>query len=78
VHCSHTDSRGSDEYNLKLSERRAKSTAQWIAAQGIDLSRITYKGYGETQLINKCINGAKCTDIEHEENRRSEFIVLEL
>lgn len=78
MHCSHTDSRGSDEYNLKLSERRAKSTAQWIAAQGIDLSRITYKGYGETQLINKCINGSKCSDIEHEENRRSEFIVLEL
>jgi len=75
---SHTDSRGSDDYNLKLSERRAKSTAQWIAAQGIDLSRITYKGYGETQLINKCINGSKCSDIEHEENRRSEFIVLEL
>jgi len=75
---SHTDSRGSDDYNLKLSERRAKSTSQWIAAQGIDLSRITYKGYGETQLINKCINGSKCSDIEHEENRRSEFIVLEL
>lgn len=75
---SHTDSRGSDEYNLKLSERRAKSTAEWIAAQGIDISRVTYKGYGETQLINKCINGAKCSDIEHEENRRSEFIVLEL
>ncbi len=75
---SHTDSRGSDAYNLKLSERRAKSTAQWIVNQGIDISRITYKGYGETQLINKCINGSKCSDIEHEENRRSEFIVLEL
>lgn len=75
---SHTDSRGSDDYNLKLSERRAKSTAAWIAAQGIDISRITYKGYGETQLINKCINGSKCSDTEHEENRRSEFIVLEL
>lgn len=75
---SHTDSRGSDQYNLKLSQRRAKSTAEWIANQGIDLSRITYKGYGETQLINKCINGAKCSDTEHEDNRRSEFIVLEL
>ncbi len=75
---SHTDSRGSDQYNLKLSERRAKSTAQWIADQGIDISRITYKGYGETQLLNKCINGSKCSDTEHEENRRSEFIVLEL
>lgn len=75
---SHTDSRGSDEYNLKLSQRRAKSTAEWIAAQGIDVTRITYKGFGETQLINTCINGAKCSDTEHEENRRSEFIVLEL
>lgn len=75
---SHTDSRGSDPYNLKLSERRAKSTAQWISNQGIDISRITFKGYGETQLINKCINGSKCSDLEHEENRRSEFIVLEL
>ena len=75
---SHTDSRGSDSYNLKLSERRAKSTAEWIISQGIDASRITYKGYGETQLINKCKNGVKCSDEEHEENRRSEFMVLEL
>ena len=75
---SHTDSRGSDDYNLKLSQRRAKSTAEWIIAQGIDESRVTYKGYGETQLVNKCNNGSKCTDEQHEENRRSEFIVSEL
>jgi len=75
---SHTDSRGSDAYNLKLSQRRAKSTAEWMMTQGIDSSRITYKGYGETQLVNKCKNGVKCSDTEHEENRRSEFIVLEL
>ena len=75
---SHTDSRGSDDYNMKLSQRRAKSTAEWIVDQGIDINRITYKSYGETQLINKCINGSKCSDTEHEENRRSEFIVLEL
>jgi len=72
---SHTDSRGSDSYNLKLSERRARATADWIVSQGINRNRITYKGYGETQLINKCSNGVKCTDAEHEENRRSEFIV---
>lgn len=75
---SHTDSRASDAYNLKLSERRAKSTAEWIIEQGIEASRITYKGYGETQLVNKCVNGVKCSEEEHEENRRSEFIVLEL
>lgn len=75
---SHTDSRGSDAYNLKLSHSRAKSTAEWMMMQGIDSLRITYKGYGETQLVNKCKNGIKCSDAEHEENRRSEFIVLEL
>lgn len=75
---SHTDSRGSDQYNLKLSERRAKSTAEWITSQGISSDRITYKGYGETQLLNKCTNGSKCSDSDHEQNRRSEFIVLEL
>nr|WP_317633150.1 OmpA family protein [uncultured Flavobacterium sp.] len=75
---SHTDSRGSDSYNLKLSQRRAKSTANWIIAQGIAANRITYKGFGETQLINDCKNGVKCSDAEHEENRRSEFIVQEL
>ena len=75
---SHTDSRGSDAYNLKLSQRRAKSTAEWMMAQGIDSSRITYKGYGETQLENRCKNGVKCSDTEHEENRRSEFIVTEM
>jgi len=75
---SHTDSRGSDSYNMKLSQRRAQSTANWMVAQGIDRNRITYKGYGETQLINSCVNGAKCTDAEHEENRRSEFIVVEM
>jgi len=75
---SHTDSRGSDSYNLKLSERRARSTGQWIIAQGIDASRVSYKGYGETQLVNGCKNGVKCSDGQHEENRRSEFIVTEL
>lgn len=75
---SHTDSRGKDAYNMKLSERRAKSTAEWIISQGISPSRISYKGYGESQLLNNCSNGVKCTDAEHEENRRSEFIVTEM
>lgn len=75
---SHTDSRGSDSYNLKLSERRAKSTAEWIISQGIDPSRVTYKGYGETRLLNECGNGVNCPDEKHQENRRSEFIVEEM
>ena len=75
---SHTDSRGSDSYNLKLSQQRAKSTANWIISQGIDASRVTNKGYGETKLLNDCKNGAKCSEEQHQENRRSEFIILEL
>ncbi len=75
---SHSDSRGKDSYNLKLSDDRAKSTAKWIINQGIDSSRIDARGYGETQLINDCSNGVRCTDEEHQVNRRSEFIVLKL
>lgn len=75
---SHTDSRGKDAYNMALSDRRAKSTIQWIVDQGIARSRVSGKGYGESQLINRCKNGVKCSDVEHEENRRSEFIVLDL
>lgn len=75
---SHTDSRGSDSYNLALSDRRAKSTVKWIIDNGIDASRITGKGYGETQLTNHCSNGVKCTPEEHQANRRSEFIIISL
>ena len=73
---SHTDSRGADSYNLKLSDRRAKSTLDWIVKQGIDKKRLKAKGYGETRLVNGCSNGVPCTEEEHQENRRSEFIVV--
>ncbi len=73
---SHTDSRGKDSYNLSLSDKRAKSTVAYIVEQGISKSRISGKGYGETQLVNKCSNGVKCTEEEHQLNRRSEFIVI--
>jgi len=72
---SHTDSRGADSYNLKLSDRRAKATLEWIVKQGIDRKRLKAKGYGETRLVNGCSNGVPCTEEEHQENRRSEFIV---
>ncbi|MFH6994067.1 OmpA family protein [Flavobacterium sp. FlaQc-48] len=75
---SHTDSRGKDSYNLKLSDNRAKSTRDYIVSQGIDPSRIESAiGYGETRLINKCKNGVKCTEEEHLLNRRSDFIIIQ-
>ena len=75
---SHTDSRASHAYNDRLSERRAQSTRQWLIDQGIEANRLTAKGYGERQLINQCADGVKCSEEEHQANRRSEFIVMEL
>ena len=72
---SHTDSRGIDAYNDVLSENRAQSTLNWLVEQGIDRSRLTAKGYGESQLVNGCSNGVKCTKEEHQLNRRSMFII---
>ncbi|MDM1406683.1 OmpA family protein [Myroides sp. DF42-4-2] len=75
---SHTDSRGNDEYNMSLSERRAQATMKWMISQGVEESRLTGRGYGESQLINRCSNGVDCSDEEHEANRRSEFIIMNL
>ena len=75
---SHTDSRGSDKYNLILSDKRAKATMEWIVNQGIAKNRLTAKGYGETQLVNGCKNGVPCSEEEHQQNRRSEFIIVEM
>jgi outer membrane protein OmpA-like peptidoglycan-associated protein/tetratricopeptide (TPR) repeat protein len=75
---SHTDSRQSFEYNLILSDKRAKSTANWIISNGIDAMRLSSKGYGESQLINSCSDGIQCTEEEHQANRRSEFVVIAL
>lgn len=75
---SHTDSRQTHKYNEKLSDRRAKSTVAWMVNDGINASRLTGKGYGETQLVNKCADGVECSEEEHQLNRRSEFIITEL
>ena len=74
---SHTDSREEDKYNLWLSERRANRTVGYIVSKGIEIDRISGKGYGETQLINNCKNGVPCSEKDHQLNRRSEFIVIE-
>jgi outer membrane protein OmpA-like peptidoglycan-associated protein/tetratricopeptide (TPR) repeat protein len=75
---SHTDSRQTHEYNERLSERRAKSTIAWLVKNGIAKDRLTGRGYGETQLVNKCADGVDCTEEEHQQNRRSQFIILEM
>lgn len=72
---SHTDCRGSDEYNLDLSQKRAESAVRYIILQGIDASRITARGYGESRLVNHCADGVYCTPEEHQANRRTEFKV---
>tara|TARA_R110002033_G_scaffold42_1_gene740 strand:- start:7479 stop:9482 length:2004 start_codon:yes stop_codon:yes gene_type:complete len=75
---SHTDSRGRDKYNLKLSDRRAKSTAEYIISRGIEPSRIaSARGFGETRLLNECSNGSKCSEEEHQVNRRSYFYIVD-
>ena len=75
---SHTDSRASHQYNEALSDRRAKSTIQWLINNGIPPNRLTGKGYGETELVNKCSDGVPCSEAEHQANRRSEFIITAL
>jgi outer membrane protein OmpA-like peptidoglycan-associated protein/tetratricopeptide (TPR) repeat protein len=72
---AHSDSRGKDDYNLNLSAARAKSAVDYIVSQGIDSSRITSKGYGESALLNKCSNNVKCSEEEHQVNRRTEVKV---
>ena len=75
---SHTDSRQSHKYNEQLSDRRAKSTLEFMVKNGINRSRLTAKGYGETQLVNNCSDDVPCSETEHQKNRRSEFIVIKM
>lgn len=72
---AHTDSRGSASYNLSLSDRRAKSTAAYIVSQGIDASRISGKGFGESMPEVAC--GSNCTEEQYAQNRRSEFLIIQ-
>lgn len=73
---SHTDSRGTALYNKFLSAKRAESTVKYIISKGISPDRVSSKGYGESQLLNGCSNGVKCTEEEHQLNRRTEFIIV--
>lgn len=75
---SHTDSRSSAKSNLVLSDKRAKSIMAWLVKKGIEAKRLKGKGFGESQLLNKCKDGVKCTEEEHLLNRRSEFMIVSM
>lgn len=74
---SHTDSFNAAAYNLNLSQKRADATRAWLIKQGIAPARLTAHGYGESKLVNQCVDGVKCTIEQHQANRRSEFIIIE-
>lgn len=73
---SHTDSRGSDYYNMLMSQARAVSAVAYLKRRGIAADRMVAKGYGETHLLNGCTNGVPCTEKQHQENRRTEIKVI--
>jgi len=73
---SHTDSRGSDGYNLSLSQKRAKSAVDYLVSQGVNQMNMVDKGYGELDLANRCADGVKCSSEEHQYNRRTELKVV--
>lgn len=75
---SHTDCRGRDDYNEDLSQRRAQSAIQYLQDLGIDVKRLVAKGYGERQLVNRCDDGVKCAEAEHQLNRRTEFKIVRM
>ena len=73
---SHTDSRGSNASNLKLSQARAQEVVNYLQNNGIAKNRLIPRGFGETRLVNGCTNGVSCTEAQHEQNRRTEFKVI--
>jgi outer membrane protein OmpA-like peptidoglycan-associated protein len=74
---SHTDSRGSDEANLRLSQARAQAAVDYITSTGlVEASRLKAIGYGEKKLVNKCVDGAPCNEAEHIQNRRTELKII--
>ncbi|ARS36937.1 OmpA family protein [Pontibacter actiniarum] len=73
---SHTDSRQTDEYNQVLSQLRAQSAVDYLIAKGISRDRVIARGYGESRLINGCKDGEVCSEVQHQENRRTEFKIL--
>lgn len=74
---SHTDSRGNDDYNLRLSQRRADAAVAYLVSNGIEKGRMKSKGYGESRLVNNCGNNIPCSEEDHQQNRRTEIKFLQ-
>ena len=75
---SHTDSRGEAQDNMNLSEKRAQAAVDYIAKKGIEKSRVLAKGYGESDLVNTCVDGVSCTEAEHQKNRRTTVKIIKI
>ncbi len=75
---SHTDSRGTQAYNLDLSRRRSLSVLKYLVEHGIEEERLVARGYGESQLRNHCSDGVVCSEAEHQLNRRTEIKIIEM
>ena len=73
---SHCDARGTDRYNQRLSERRAASAARYLKDLGVAANQVSPVGVGEGELRNECGNGIPCSEAKHQENRRTEFLVI--
>ncbi len=73
---SHTDSRGDNNFNMELSQKRAQSAVDYIISRGVGLDRIIARGYGEDKIKNKCVDGVPCSEAEHKVNRRTEIKVV--
>ncbi|WP_345266912.1 carboxypeptidase regulatory-like domain-containing protein [Nibrella viscosa] len=73
---AHTDARASDVYNLRLSESRARAAMDYLVARGVNPGRLLAKGYGETEVVNGCVDGVECSEPEHQQNRRTEFKIV--
>ena len=75
---AHTDSRGTEQYNLDLSLKRAESARNYLVQKGVQENRIRAFGYGESQIRNHCTDGVECSDEEHQYNRRTEVKVIRI
>lgn len=73
---AHTDARGGSRYNMQLSQRRADNAVDYVVSKGIAAHRIIAKGYGESNLKNRCSDGVRCSEVAHQENRRTEIVII--
>ena len=75
---SHTDSRSPYDFNQKLSEGRAKESAEYLFKRGVSRNRVSYAGYGESRITNGCVDGVPCSKAQHQANRRTEFQIISM